>query len=318
MMALIERHPDIEDYFVEMSLAEIEKRNGIADLFENSRLVVVKDYRLDFDFEAIAMLNNRLDDIPDQPMRRQLKKLVSPKFFSGATPEVSLDGATGRETLRFEDPVRQALFDDLGRGDRALFERASRSLKSAHDEINRIFKICFPVYDPFRLIASIRLTETLFENLHWDNHSIDDDFHQARIFCNMDTRRRIWSVSHNFIEFARQIYKEHDLSRFAGQDPNLMVNYINGDVLGGTRKTWMDSLPRHRVAFEPGEVWLGESRMISHQIYYGERAMVYMWFVHLASMNDTSRRFNHRVEELHAMMRSGASAADVKSALASA
>ena len=75
----------------------------------------------------------------------------------------------------------------------------------AHEETLRIFDICFPDYEPFRFIPSVRLTRTLFENLHWDNHSIDDDFHQARIFANLDTRPRIWNVSHRFTDWVRAL-----------------------------------------------------------------------------------------------------------------
>jgi hypothetical protein len=85
-----------------------------------------------------------------------------------------------------------------------------------------------------------------------------------------------------------------------------MIDYICGEILGGTRKTWMDQLPRHRVAFDPGEVWLGESRLVSHQIYYGEAAMVYMWFVKTSSMADRSNAFNATVERVHAQMASQA------------
>ena len=66
----------------------------------------------------------------------------------------------------------------------------------------------------------------------------------------------------------------------------------------------MENEPRHRIAFDPGEVWLGESRLISHQIYYGEAAMVYMWFVDTSSMADPANRFNERVERLHRDMQS--------------
>jgi len=81
-----------------------------------------------------------------------------------------------------------------------------------------------------------------------------------------------------------------------------MINFITGDLMGGTRKTWMENEPRHRIAFDPGEVWLGESRLISHQIYYGEAAMVYMWFVEASSMADPANRFNARVEQVHREM----------------
>ena len=302
-MALIERHPDVPDYIVEMSLPEIASRGGIADLFEEGQLILIKDYRLNFDFGALQALSKSTDAITDKDLRRRLKKLTSPYFFDGEAPRER------RGRLIFADPVRQAVFDILCRGDRDIFERAARALRYSHDETLRIFDVCFPGYDPFRFIPSVRLTRTMFENLHWDNHSIDDDFHQARIFANLDSRPRIWSISHRFTDWVRDHYDQYDLSRFAGKDPNLMLDFIGSSVLGGTVKTWMDREPRHRVAFDPGEVWLGESRLISHQIYYGEAALVYMWFVSVDSMANPSNRFNARVDAVHQQMQAQATAA---------
>lgn len=301
-MARIERHPAVENYIVEMTLQEIGARGGVADIFEEGRIILIKDYRLPVDTAALASLAKTTDTVENPMIRRQLKKLQSPHFFAGAQPQ------SDKGRLVFPDELRQSIYDVLCRGDNDLYRRAAAALKSAHDEVNRVFELCFPGYEPFRFIPSVRLTRTLFENLHWDNHSIDDDFHQARIFANLDTRPRIWQVSHRFPDIVRLLYAEHGLAQFAGKDPNLMVNYINGDVLGGTTKTWMEHLPKHRVAFDPGEVWLGESRLISHQIFYGEAAMVYMWFVRAASMSDPNNRFNIRIEQLHAEM--AAQAAD--------
>ena len=295
-MALIDRHPAVEDYFVEMSLVDIKARGGVADIFEEGRLILISDYRLDFDFGALTALSKSTDQIVDPQLRKKVKKLTSPYFFKGKAP-VERNGE-----LRFADPVRQVIFDVLCRGEKDTFERASKALKYANDEALRIFELCFPDYAPFRFIPSVRLTRTLFENLHWDNHSIDDDFHQARIFANLDSRPRLWNVSHRFTEWVRGHYAEHDLQRFAGKDPNIMLDYITGAVFGGTRNTWMDNQPRHRIAFDPGEVWLGESRLISHQIYYGEAALVYMWFVAVASMANPGDRFNARIEALHREM----------------
>jgi hypothetical protein len=302
-MALIERHPDVPDYILEFSLSEIAARGGVADLFEQGQLILIKDYRLDFDFGALAALSKSTETVADPDLRRKLKKLTAPYFFDGKPPHEQ----GGK--LIFPDPVRQAIYDTLCGGDRETFERAARALRYSHDEALRIFDICFPHYEPFRFIPSVRLTRTLFENLHWDNHSIDDDFHQARIFANLDSRPRIWSISHRFTDWVRAHYRELDLGRFAGKDPNQMLDYIGGSVLGGTTKTWMDSEPRHRVAFDPGEVWLGESRLISHQIYYGEAAQVYMWFVAFSSMANPAYRFNAQVEAIHREMQAQAAAA---------
>jgi hypothetical protein len=295
-MALIERHPHVEDYFVELSLADIIERGGVADIFEEGRIVLLKDYVLDVDFEAVAGLSKSTECIGDPVLRKKLKKMTAPLFFEGEAP-IEKNGR-----VVFREPVRQAIFDVICRGDLQTFNRAALALKNAHEQLLRLFDVCFPKYESFRLVPSIRLTQTLFENLHWDNHSIDDDFHQARIFTNLDTRPRIWHVGHRFPDWVRMHYDQYDLGRFAGKDPNLLIDFITGEILGGTRRAWMDNEPRHRVAFQPGEVWLGESRLISHQIYYGESAMVYMWFVNAASMANSQNRFNRRVEQIHEEM----------------
>ena len=302
-MAVIERHAKLEDSFLELTLPEIFARGGVRDIFEDGRLILVKDYRLDFDFDALASLDKSIAAIEDRSLRKHLKKLTAPQFFEGRPP------VRRKGRLIFDDPLRQAIYDVLCRGDSSVFNRAASALKNAHHELLRLFEICFPGYEPFRLVPSVRLTRTLFENLHWDNHSIDDDFHQARIFANLDVRPRLWNVGRSFPKWVRESYEDHDLGRFAGKDPNQMLAYVTGEVLGGTRNTWMDNEPRHRIAFDPGEVWLGESRLISHQIYYGEAAMVYMWFVKPGSMANPSNRFNEQVEMIHRQMRASAAAA---------
>jgi hypothetical protein len=295
-MAIIERHPAVQDYFVEISPAEIAARGGIADLFEDGLVILLKDYRLDVDYEAIGALAKSTASIADPRVRKTLKKMTAPMFFEAA-PQ---GRAWGR--LSFRKPEHEGIYEVLCGGDRKVFERASRALKHAHEELLRLFGICFPHYEAFREVPSMRLTRTMFENLHWDNHAIDDNFHQARIFANLDSRPRIWHLGHSFPEWLRKHYDEYDLGRFAGKDPNVLIDFITGEILGGTRKTWMDNEPRHRIAFEPGEVWLAESRLISHQIYYGEAAMVYMWFVELHSMADPAKAFNSRVDAVHKEM----------------
>ncbi len=295
-MAVIERHPEVSDCIVELTLDDIAGRGGVADLFEQGHLILIKDYRLDFDHGALAGLEKSPDATSDPELKRRLKKLSAASFFQGKPPRES----AGK--LIFPDALRQAVYEVLCRGEKTTYERAARALRHAHDEALRIFSLCFPHYETFRTIPSLRLTRTLFENLHWDNHSIDDDFHQARVFANLDSRPRIWNVSHRFTDWVRAHYAEHDLARFAGKDPNLMLDYITGSVLGGTVNTWMDNQPRHRIAFDPGEVWLGESRLLSHQIYYGEAAMVYMWFDKVESMSNPANRFNARIEAIHREM----------------
>ncbi len=286
-----------------MTFDEItERRHGVTDLFEDGKLIIIKDYRLPFDFTALEHLDDRLDDVENVGIRRKLKKLEATTFFEGNAPKAVCDENGVPKSLRFDNSVRQALFDSLCQGSPDTFNNASSALKTAHDELNRIFRACFPSYNPTRLVPSIRLTETLFENLHWDNHSMIEDFHQVRIFCNLDSRKRIWNLGDRCLDYLETHYRQHGLAQFAERDPTEMLRYISKQILGGVHDICKDDRPRHSVAFEPGEVWIGESRMISHQIWYGQRATVYMWYVDINSMHDKSNRFNARIEDLHARM----------------
>jgi hypothetical protein len=302
-MAVVELHPQVENYLIELSLSEIEARGGVADLVEEGKVIIIRDLRLDLDYSALESLGKSTEAVVDDRLRSQLKKLEATAFFEGERPRKRWRG------FKFDNPVRQALFDTICNGDSALFERAARTLRQAHDEALQIFGTCFAGYEAYRLIPSVRLTRTLFENLHWDEHWIDGDFHTARVFANLDRRPRIWHLSHRFPEMLRLLYREHDLARFAGRDPNELLSYINATVLGGLTDKWKESLPKHRVAFEPGEVWLAESRLVSHQIYYGEAALVYMWLVRTESMSTPENRFDRVVQRVHDEMRATETAA---------
>ena len=252
-MALIELHPEVDNYILELSLPEIQARGGVADLVEDGKIVIIKDFRVGLGDGVLDQLAKTTEGLADAGLRRQLKKLESTAFFQGERLKRRWRNA------RFGDPIKQALLYSLCGGDVGRFERAADTLQRAHDDALRIYATCFPGYSSFRLVPSVRLTRTLFENLHWDEHWIDGDFHTARVFANLDCRPRIWHLSHRLPDMMRLLYAEHRLERFAGRDPNEMLSYINSDVLGGLSNIWRDNLPRHRIAFEPGEVWVGES-----------------------------------------------------------
>lgn len=295
-MALIELHPEVDNYILELSLPEIRERGGVADLVEAGNLVIIKDLRVHPSHHVFDELAKSTEAIEDPGIRRHLKKLESTTFFEGERPR------RGWRSARFDDPVRQAVLETLCKSDTVLFERAAAALRKAHEDALRVYEACFAGYESFRLVPSVRLTRTLFENLHWDEHWIEEDFHTARVFGNLDSRPRIWHLSHRFPDMMRLMYRDHHLERFAGKDPNELLSYINSNVLGGLSSKWRDDLPRHRIAFEPGELWVGESRLISHQIFYGEAALVYMWLVDAKSMVNPANRFNAQVERVHEEM----------------
>ena len=74
---------------------------------------------------------------------------------------------------------------------------------------------------------------------------------------------------------------------------------MDRNVLGGMGNRCLDGWERHSIAFEQGDIWLADSRLISHQIYQGNRAAIYMFHIKPESMHDPEMRFNRRIARLH-------------------
>ena len=45
------------------------------------------------------------------------------------------------------------------------------------------------------------------------------------------------------------------------------------------------------IYFDPGDIWIVDSRLISHQIFYGRRAISIDFFVEPASMLNSSKHY---------------------------
>ena len=137
-MAAIIRHPDVDDYTMEITLHEMAvRRNGVADLFEQDMLIILKDLRMVLDFEALAMLDQRTDVISDPKTVKKLKKASSAMFFEGEPPVRVLDKA-GTPCYAFSERKRQAMFDSLCQGDIEIFHAASSALEKIHHKLHSI------------------------------------------------------------------------------------------------------------------------------------------------------------------------------------
>jgi hypothetical protein len=71
-------------------------------------------------------------------------------------------------------------------------------------------------------------------------------------------------------------------------------------------------MDRHVVRFAPGEVWLCETRLNSHEIYSGHRLVATDFYVDSGSMLDPSQRVEARVRRALEQRRNGAPATSAK------
>jgi len=180
------------------------------------------------------------------------------------------------------------------------FEYFEQQALSAHNQVVQLRTDLLPGYVFYNdQSLTYRFTQTLFENLHWDYFPGYPDKHQVRMFANIDKEPRIWNLSHSLFSYLDQEYKNFKLEQFIGKNQHDVIIHVDSQVLKGMSGRCKDGFPRHHVAFEQGEVWIADSRKISHQIYYGNRSIIYAMEVEIGSMLDGNSRFNKQMEALH-------------------
>lgn len=281
-MAIIVRDPLVTDYIVERELESDADVAEVRRLYEEGYLVLLKGVKFDLDF---AFLNSISFDVPGPPeILHKVKKLGGHKFLG-----LSSDSSNALDRFVFEN----IFASDAGR--LAYFQEQVRSGNAQSDAL---YAKIFPRYVATRTVHTWRFTETMYENLHWDVFGIPETFHQVRIFTNIAASRRLWRLSHRSYELADRIYEKRDLGRFAGAMGDDLLRHLNRKVFHG-KTPCLDREPKHHVAFEQGDVWICETRLVAHQIYHGERAFAAMYFSDPEKMDRPELTFEARIERLH-------------------
>lgn len=287
-MALIIKNPKIDDYFLNVSYKDaIAGRSGIAPIYESGKFILLQDYKfeIDYDFLNSISLAEAQRALDGKDVTRIQK--LSYKYIISLDPN------------RPQNRIQEAIFKNAFDGNINKFLYFQKQVKQGHKQVLKLFERLFPKYECFELSGTWRFTPTLFENLHWDNFPDMDDRHQARIFINIDNNPRIWHTSYQLEDFCRENYSQLNLHKFKESNPNDVINFMDKNVFGGMENRCLDGFERHCIAFEQGDIWLADSRLISHQIYQGNRAIIYMFHIKPESMDDPEKRFNRRIERLH-------------------
>jgi hypothetical protein len=281
------KDPLVADHICELELASDHDCDVARQRYEEGNLVLLRGQRFDLDFAFLNRLNFDVEGPPE--IMRKLKKYGGEKI-------VSLDPASPSALDQFV--VRTIFGADEGK--LAFFQQ---QVKSGDAQSDALYGRIFGKYEMTRRVYTWRFTSTMFENLHWDNFGIPERFHQVRIFTNIATAPRLWRTSHRIDHYAASIYRERDLAQFSDRSGDHLVYYINNSVLGGMKASCIDRLPKHHIAFEQGDVWLCETRIVSHQIYHGQKAFAAMYFSDPATMERPELGFDARIARLHEQQR---------------
>lgn len=282
-MATIIRNPAVADSIVEIDLCDADGVDRARAAYENGDLVLLRNQRFDLDYAFLNSLNFDAQGPPE--ILRKIKKYTHENILA-LTPQSTGD-------------VDRFVFANVFHSDSGRLATFQAQVRSGNKQVDDLYKRIFPSYRLQKAIYTWRFTDTLFENLHWDNFHTDQDFHQVRIFANVDSAPRIWRISHKIEEYAKRVYDQKGLARWRAETPDQFNFRINNKILGGMERPLMDGLDLHHLAFEQGDIWLAETRIASHQIYSGRRAIASMYYIDPASMDDPEQRFNRRIERLH-------------------
>jgi hypothetical protein len=282
-MATIVRDPLVEDYILELGIQDEGQCAEVRRCYESGNLILLRNVRYDLDYAFLNSLNFDVEGPPE--FLRKIKKYGDNKIAT-----LGADSAA---------PLDRFVFEKIFNSDSGRVAYYKEQVDSGNAQCDALYQKIFPGYRSTRQVKTWRFTSTLYENLHWDNFEIPEIFHQVRIFSNISASPRLWRTSHRIDHFANSGYEEYGLGAFADKFGDDLVRRLNSAALGGMKGACLDRFPKHHIAFDQGEVWLCETRIVSHQIYHGERAFATMYFSDPKTMDRPELAFDARMKQLH-------------------
>jgi hypothetical protein len=193
--------------------------------------------------------------------------------------------------------VAQAIYSGFG-VNIGLYLAFRREVARVSADLRRLARSAFAKYRFTHMGLSWRFTETEMENMHIDAYSIDDDLQYVRIFMNLDTRARCWNTSYRLDELVPRYYADAQMQELQSASADAFNNRLNEHAFGG-KAPGCDGFPRHVVEFQMGDVWIFDSRLLSHQVVSGRRMIATNFQAEPASMLDPSLSLENRVRGYH-------------------
>jgi 3-deoxy-D-manno-octulosonic acid hydroxylase-like protein len=290
-MARVELNPRVADRFVRLDWSKqgrdpIGFRSEIIRNYERGNIIILDHAPFRIDFDPL----NRVS----LPPGRDFQKLSDRVFLR---PKIH----------RAE--VRRLLLQAFGT-DLTLCLRFRREVSRVSASLRDFARAVFRPYRFLKLGVSWRITRTGPEGLHVDYFRQQEDLHYLRLFVNVDREPRIWTVSHTLEELIERYYDEARLFELDRAPSNAICARLNKAVFDQVNVRPRDAFDRHVVSFDPGDVWLCETRLNSHEIYSGHRLVATDFYVDPASMLDPSMRVEARTRACLAKCERARSRAD--------
>jgi hypothetical protein len=208
-------------------------------------------------------------------------------------------------------------FDNLDQHHRGLVQHGvDDDLATAIcDQMEAIYSALIPIYLGIfaeygfeRRKVMWRLNTIMAENMHVDTYKTEVEQHFARMFINLDNQPRIWHTSWQIEDMVQQAKGRIRPEKVEGLSRGEVWNMLSKKFFGKNSREWWDDQPRHIAFFDPGDVWVVDSRQVAHQIFYGRRALSIDFYVPKERMKNPRRHYLEIAERFRTEIRLGEAA----------
>ena len=274
-MADVSLNSVVENYIVEVdwlrdSAKHSDLRQRIVSWFEDGKLILLRNHPLIIDYDLLNSF-----EVPNQEAFRELNhhRLLYPKLWKSNRRRAIL-GTFGLNLTKY---LRV----------RAEVQRVNAGLK-------RMTQDLLPGYRVLREQYSWRFlpTDQRVHPVHLDGFHGHGDQHYVRLFLNLDREPRVWHVADRLATVVHRDHAELDWAHLASLDGDEFCNHI------GYHMRRKGKPPCHEIAFQQGDLWLGDTRKIPHGVVSGHRVVATHFWIDPASMADSSKRIDAQVATL--------------------
>lgn len=242
-MAIIDLNPDIPN---NIFLIPSTRPREVRAHFERGDVVILTDIRIDADFEFLSN--------------------IEPPTGTGARRDKYVFWQMRNKVPSNQEHVWKYFKDGPLRERPSDYRKFQNLVRYVEDQMNDIVKLIFSRNKFSNEIITWKFQRNTGENLHIDNLQGCNEIAQVRVFANLDTKPRHWAVGQHWDHYAERYYDTHSLKECAHNafEFNGRLNHAAFGPSWGTSDE-----PRHRIAFDPGEVWLTNSALVAHQVRGG-------------------------------------------------
>lgn len=275
-------NPNLPNYFVEApEVTSAATARSFVPEFEAAKVVTFPNLKADIDHEFWSKLDTR-----EYPALRKLGGQIQ--------DDNNLTVKLHRESLEqrgVEPGLVSALCDQF---------------QSIYGGLLPVYRAVFADYAFEKKKVVWRLSTLMNENMHFDVYAEERSEHFARMFINLDNQPRIWQTSWTIDDLVAKLKGRIPESAIREKSRADLWKELSFTLFGPSPQEWWDDQPHHVAYFEPGDVWIVDSRQVAHQIFYGRRALSIDFSVARESMRDPSRHYlafvdRFRAENLEAL-----------------